>query len=87
MHNPSKDKVEEAAHDYKSTGTMIAKLFRQQRLIFQEKNGLMEFDKHIWQEHTISMHTDTRRCNTHTNKHTHKRERERERERERINAR
>ena len=37
MHNPSKDKVEEAAHDYESTGTMIAKSLRQQKLIFQEK--------------------------------------------------
>ena len=82
MHNPSKDKVEEAAHDYESTGTMIAKSLRQQKLIFQEKTGLMEFDKHIWQKHTISMHTDMCRCNTHTNKHTHTRERERERERE-----
>ena len=65
MHNPSKDKVEEAAHDYESTGTMIAKSLRQQKLIFQEKTGLMEFDKHVWQKHTISMHTDTCGCNTH----------------------
>ena len=86
MHNPSKDKVEEAAHDYESTGTMIAKSLRQQKLIFQEKNGLVEFDKHIWQKHTISMHTDTRRCNTHTNRLTHTREREREREREQMPA-
>ena len=33
MHNPSKDKVEEAAHDYESTGTMIAKSLRQQKLL------------------------------------------------------
>ena len=56
MHNPSKDKVEEAAHDYESTGTMIAKPLRQQKLIFQEKNGLVEFDKHIWQKHNQHAH-------------------------------
>ena len=47
MHNPSKDKVEDVAQDYESTGTMIAKSLRKQKLIFQEKNGLIEFDKHL----------------------------------------
>ena len=80
MHNPSKDNVEEAAHDYESTGTLIAKSLCQQKLIFQEKMVWWNLTN-VFGKNTQSACTLTRAGAAHKQTNTHTRERER------INAR